>query len=101
MSSTGSTESSRPYVVEPAPAAKRDLKRLPRADYEQIAAALDRLAIDPFPHGSKKSRGEDAFRIRVHSFRFIYDVVPDSRMINIVRVARRKEAHGRRAQQRF
>ena len=85
------------YRVEVAPAAGRDLKRLPRSVHEALQDAITALGDDPWPPGSRKVIGrERSHRIRVGAFRVIYDVFDDERLVVVARVARRTETTYRR-----
>ena len=87
-----------PYRVEIAPAAGRDLKRLPEAVRDRVEAAVRMLAERPRPPGSKKISGrERSYRIRVGAFRIVYEAVDDDRLIVIARVLRRTETTYRRS----
>jgi mRNA interferase RelE/StbE len=81
-----------PYRVELAPAAQRDLRRLPREFQERLAAPIQALADNPRPPGVRKIRGEErAWRIRVGPFRVVYDIHDDRSLVVVLKVARRRE----------
>ena len=85
------------YQVELAPAAQRDLRRLPRAVQALLARPIQALAEDPRPAGVRKIRGGDrAWRIRVGPYRIVYDVLDERALVVILKVARRSEATYRR-----
>jgi mRNA interferase RelE/StbE len=73
--------------------AERVLRRLPRDVLERIGAAIDALANDPHPAGSKKLGGHDLYRIRVGSWRIIYAVVDEELVVLKLTVAPRGEAY--------
>ena len=84
------------YRIEVSPAASRDLdrlkKRIQRHDFERLRIAIGSLADEPRPQGVRKIRGaERAFRIRVGSYRVVYEVYDDENLILILQVARRTE----------
>lgn len=81
-----------PYRVELAPAAQRDLRKLPREALERLAGPVRALGETPRPPGSLKVRGErQTWRIRVGPFRVIYDVDDDRSLIVVLKVDRRRE----------
>jgi len=85
------------YRVEVSPAADRDLERLKgrirREDFERLGAASRSLADEPRPHGVRKIKGaERAYRIRVGSYRVVYEVYDNEQLVLILQVARRTEA---------
>jgi len=89
------------YRLEVSPAADRDLQRLKgrirREDFERVRDAVRRLAAEPRPHGVRKIKGaERAYRVRVGSYRVVYEVYDDQNLVLIVQIARRTETTYRR-----
>ncbi|HAS28258.1 MAG TPA: hypothetical protein DCR59_03675 [Dehalococcoidia bacterium] len=89
------------YRIEISPAAGRDLDklkgRISRRDFEYLRESLNGLAQQPRPQGVRKIKGlENAYRIRVGSFRIVYDIYDDLLLILILQVSRRNEATYRR-----
>lgn len=81
-----------PYRVELAPAAERDLRKLPRDALVRLAGPVQALGDTPRPPGSRKVRGEQqTWRIRVGPFRVIYDVDDDRSLVVVFKVDRRRE----------
>ena len=86
-----------PYQVELAPAAQRDLRRLPREGQALLARPIQALEEDPRPAGVRKLRGEErTWRIRVGPYRIVYDVLDERALVVILKVTRRSEATYRR-----
>jgi mRNA interferase RelE/StbE len=89
------------YKIEVSPAAGRDLDKLKgrinRRDFKRLREAIDGLAQEPRPEGVRKIKGlENAYRIRVGSFRVVYDIYDSFVLILILQVSRRNEATYRR-----
>ena len=85
------------YRVEIAPAAGRDLKRLPAPVRGRLEDAISGLRKEARPAGSKKITGrERSYRIRAGAFRVVYEVFDDERLVVIARVLRRTETTYRR-----
>jgi len=85
------------YRLEVSPAADRDLDRLKRRiqrhDFERLRVAIRGLANEPRPQGIRKIRGaERAYRIRVGSYRVVYEVYDNENLVLILQVVRRTEA---------
>jgi mRNA interferase RelE/StbE len=80
------------YRVELAPAAQRQLRRLPPGDAAALRGPLLALAIDPRPPGVAKVVGTEFWRLRVGALRVIYLVDVPARLVVILRVARRSES---------
>ena len=85
-----------PYRVELAPAAQRQLRRLPPGDAARLRGPILALGMDPRPLGVTKLTGSDFWRLRVADLRVIYDVDDAARLILVLKVARRSESTYRR-----
>ncbi len=74
--------------------AKRVMARLPADLKRRISQAIDQLAVNPHPPGSKRLVGaEDLYRIRVGGWRIVYAVKDDQLLILVVTVAPRGSAY--------
>ena len=82
--------------VELAPAAQRQLRRLPPGDAARLRGPILALAIDPRPPGSAKLAGTDFWRLRVGDLRVVYAIEDDDRLIVVLKGARRSESTYRR-----
>ena len=85
------------YRLEVSPAADRDLDKLKgrirRQDFERLGVAIRSLSNEPRPHGVRKIKGtERAYRVRVGSYRVVYDIYDNEQLVLILQVARRTEA---------
>jgi len=75
-------------------AAERDLRRLPSGDFERILAVIRALAADPRPPGSRKMVGSKSdWRIRIGTWRVIYEVDDEAEVVRIMRVGHRREVY--------
>ena len=82
-----------PYRVELAPAAQRELRRLPALARARLASPIKELAKTPRPVGARKLRGRPpSWRIRVGAYRVVYDINDDRALIVVLKVARRSES---------
>jgi len=84
------------YRLEVSPAADRDLEKLKgrirRQDFERLRDSVSGLAEEPRPQGVRKIKGEEnAYRIRVGSYRVVYEVYDNDNLVLILQVARRSE----------
>jgi len=78
------------YRVEVTARALRDLKRVERRpEYVALRATIDSLAADPRPRGYRKLVERPGYRVRVGSFRIIYDIDDRVRIVTVERVGRR------------
>jgi mRNA interferase RelE/StbE len=87
---------SRRYRVDLAPAAQRQLRRLPPGAAASLRGPILALALDPRPAGSVKLTGSSFMRLRVGDARIIYDIDDASAIVVVLRVARRSESTYRR-----
>jgi mRNA interferase RelE/StbE len=82
------------YRVVLAPAADRQLAKLPREAREMVAAAIVTLASNPRPPGAVKLAGAvDLWRIRVRDYRIIYTIVAGELVVTVVKVGNRKDVY--------
>jgi mRNA interferase RelE/StbE len=84
------------YQVEIAPAAQRDVRRLPPEIVRKVDAAMLELEQTPRPHGCTKLEGsEDEYRVRVGDYRILYVIDDKAKLVTIARVRHRREAYRR------
>jgi mRNA interferase RelE/StbE len=86
----------RRYRVDLAPAAQRQLRRLPPGVAASLRGPILALAVDPHPPGVTKLTGSDFWRLRVDDLRVIYAIDEKASTVVVVRVARRSESTYRR-----
>lgn len=79
------------------PSVDRQLKRLPEVAGRRIVLAMDGLASDPRPAGVKKLAGdENLWRIRVGTYRIVYEIHDDLRIVWVLRIAQRGDVYRRK-----
>jgi mRNA interferase RelE/StbE len=81
------------FKVEINKRAVKALEKINDPDYSKIKTALLNLGDNPRPTGFKKLKGRDAYRIRVGSYRIIYDILDDALLINVVELGHRKNIY--------
>lgn len=82
------------FRIESKKSTRKDLRKLPSATVDRIIGAVEGLGENPFPHGVEKLSGSDhAYRIRLGDYRVIYEVVAESKLVEIQRVRRRRDAY--------
>lgn len=82
------------YTVHLSPAAKRQLKRIPKPMVRKIKEAIELLAENPRPHGYKKLvYYTEYFRYRVGNHRIIYQITDDVLIVTIVEIIDRRDAY--------
>lgn len=81
------------YVVKLKRSAEKELDRLPSKTHDRIVKVLLSLKEDPIPHGTKKLRGRDGYRIRVGDYRILYTIDELDKKVELFSVAHRKEVN--------
>jgi mRNA interferase RelE/StbE len=81
------------YTVSIKRSAQKALIRLPENDYQRVFAAIEALANDPRPEGSKKLKGRDGWRLRIGNYRVIYEINDRALAVLVVDVVHRREAY--------
>lgn len=79
--------------------AAKELKKIRQGNpviFKKIVEDIKDLAENPFPNGYKKLKGEDdAYRIRVGSYRVLYTVKDAELLIEVFRVGPRGDVYKR------
>ena len=81
------------YIVRLKPRAERDLDRLPIGVARRIWQKLLALEEEPRPPGASKLEGSDGYRIRVSDHRIVYLIDDRAQVVDVVRVAHRREVY--------
>ena len=84
---------SQPWNIEITRPARKELSRLPSQVQSRIAKAILALENDPFPHGCKKLRNRDGWRIRVGDYRVLYFADTKARQIVVGIIGHRREVY--------
>ena len=81
------------YTVQVKKSALKALPRIDRRDRGRIVGTIDRLATEPWAGGVLKGEFGGLRRIRVGSYRIIYEVYEERLTVLGVRLAHRREAY--------
>lgn len=81
------------YSIRFKSSVKKDLRSIPKQDVLRILNALEHLTEDPRPINSKPLTGRDAWRIRVGQYRAIYTINEQEIVIEIIKIAHRKNVY--------
>ncbi|MEW5946064.1 MAG: type II toxin-antitoxin system RelE/ParE family toxin [bacterium] len=82
------------YKIVLRPAARRDFDALDRQTFRRIISKINVLKSDARPPGSKKLVGRDnEHRLRIGSYRVLYEIDDKEKIIRIFRVLHRREAY--------
>ncbi len=81
------------YSLRIKRSAEKDMDRLPVAIFDRVAETILQLESEPRPHGSRKLRGTEEYRVRVGSYRILYTIDDDTRTIEIIAVGHRRDIY--------
>ena len=83
-----------PYTIEFSPRARRQFAALPSAAQHRLQPHIDALAQNPRPPGVKKMAGADSeYRIRVGSYRVVYEIRDRRLIVYVVAVGDRRDVY--------
>jgi mRNA interferase RelE/StbE len=81
------------YQVSIRRRAQKFIAALSKSDLDAVWAAVLALAGNPRPHGSKKLTDRDGWRIRVRSYRVVYEIDDVARKVTVLRVGHRRDIY--------
>jgi mRNA interferase RelE/StbE len=82
------------FRVEISATAEKQIRKLRRESQIRVLRAIQALAFESTPPGSRKVRGyDDVFRIRVGVYRVLYRVVGRRLVIIILKIGHRREIY--------
>ena len=81
------------YQVTVLPSAQKEIIKLPKHVQSKVLKALVSLSENPRPIGCKKLVGTDSWRFRISEYRIVYSIEDDVLLIEVIRVAHRKEVY--------
>ena len=84
------------YKLEILKSVNKKKKKIDKSYIEPIFKAIQSLADNPFPPQCKKLKGsESSYRIRVGSYRIIYEIEAKNRVVTIFHIRHREDAYKR------
>lgn len=81
------------YELQYKKKAIKALAKINEPYYFAIIQAIDKLAENPRPFGFKKLAGRSGYRIRVGTYRIIYDIFDTTLIVEIVNVGSRGDIY--------
>lgn len=82
------------YKVSIKNSALKEIQQIPKPFRVKIIEAIDSLAIDPRPNGVKKLENfKNSYRVRVGQYRIVYEIEDRQLLIEVIKVANRKEVY--------
>ena len=82
------------YQVLISRQAAKEIKKLPKKTISKVYSIIKSLALEPRPIGVVKLTSfENLWRVRVGNYRIIYTIEDDIQIVDIRRIADRKDAY--------
>ena len=81
------------YSIEILRSAQKQLGKINRQDQPRIVSAIQVLADNPRPQGCQKLSGRSAWRIRIGSYRVIYEIHDDQLRVLVITIGHRREVY--------
>lgn len=81
------------YKIEVKKSAVKEIKNLPSSYLNKIVDRISKLAFNPRPEGCVKLSSEEKYRIRVGTYRVLYEVNDNLLIVVVVKVAHRKSVY--------
>ena len=82
------------YEVEFVTSATKEFRSLEEGIKRRVAVAIEALRKNPRPRGVRKLRGhERLYRMRVGSYRVVYEIDDQARLIRVTRIRHRREVY--------
>ena len=76
------------------PSAVKEIEAIPlKRDRRRLVERISKLAEDPRPFGVEKISGQDKYRMRQGRYRILYAIEDQDLVVQVVKVAHRKEVY--------
>ena len=82
------------YTLDFTTSAAREFRSLPRAIQRRVETVVESLPQTPRPSGVRKLRGaNELYRVRIGSYRLVYEIDDQASRILVTRVGHRRDAY--------
>lgn len=81
------------YSLKIKGSAAKALSKIPKTDRGRLIEAIDRLRSEPTAGGVLKGEFSGLRRLRVGTYRIVYEVVAEELVVLVVRVGHRKDIY--------
>jgi mRNA interferase RelE/StbE len=71
----------------------KDIANLPKDYTRLVSERIETLTENPRPIGAKRLRGRTDYSLRVGTYRILYEIYDEERIVIIYRVKHRREAY--------
>ena len=73
--------------------AQKEIARLPKDSYNQVRDRIRALADDPRPRGCRKLSGREGWRLRVGTYRVLYEIDDEGDKVTVLHVGHRRDVY--------
>ena len=81
------------YAIIITRTAQKQLDKMPDDIANPLLDLITSLADNPRPHGYKKLKGRNGYRMRQGNYRVIYDIYDKQLVVNVIAVGNRKDIY--------
>ena len=81
------------YKLEFRKSVSKDLRSISKQDVRRILQRIDQLADDPRGAGCKKLVGREYYRVRLGTYRILYEIFDDQLLIYVIKVGQRSAVY--------
>ena len=81
------------FRIEILRSAQKDLAKIERTNRSRIVTAIEGLAAHPRPEGCKRLTGRPAWRIRIGTYRVIYEIHDEKLVVLVVTIGHRRDVY--------
>jgi mRNA interferase RelE/StbE len=81
------------YNLRVKASVSRDLRRIPPREVRRIVQRIGSLSDDPRPPGCEKLSGQERYRMRVGTYRILYEIIDTDVTVVVVKVGHRKDVY--------
>ena len=72
---------------------EKEIRRLPKSVIQRVVSVLEALEEDPRPAGSAKLQEHDLWKLRVGSYRIIYEIDDERHTVTVYRIRHRRDVY--------
>ncbi|MEE4376527.1 MAG: type II toxin-antitoxin system RelE/ParE family toxin [Candidatus Competibacteraceae bacterium] len=81
------------YSIKIKRSAQKCLAMITQSDRDKIIKKIQNLSDNPRPENCKKLAGREAWRIRIWSYRVIYEISDNQLVVLVVMIGHRREVY--------
>ena len=82
------------YQIRIKKSAIKELFKFPKPIAIKVSKLIDQFKTNPYPKGYKKLKGSDNdYRVRIGNYRILYSIFNDILIIEVVKIAHRKDVY--------